>query len=148
MDLYIYKFADYLYDYFTFNGKCAHYIQKSSLKLDNYENHKTLTMVFNYDEIEYKYNKNKIQNVINQYFNQKYNVKFQITEKVGIKHDKVNFMFFIQKNKQEEKQINLFQPINFENIITSDCNSDNESKNSINDNFEIIDNELDKKYFI
>lgn len=70
---YIENFNLYLYNEFTCNNRCAHYIEKPIVNIKCFKNSDDelitkLIILYNKDEIEYKYEKNKIKNIIKEYF--------------------------------------------------------------------------------
>ena len=118
------NFRNYLHNFFTFNGKCAHYIEEPRYNLIKNHNLTTIILVFNSDEIEYKINKEKLDYLTNKYFFQINNIRDKITsniiENIGTNSNKTNITINInQYNNTELVNIIMSDDDYDENIVIS-----------------------------
>lgn len=105
------QFGNYLHNYLTYNGKCAHYIERPTIYYHETEYNIRFCYVYISDEIEYKLTMTNLKSLVANYLMDKKkedlfrNIKDSknyIVQRVGTQHKQTNisvgFMKSIKKN--------------------------------------------------
>ena len=127
------KYCEYLFNYLTVNGKCAHYIDRPKINIIDQGMYKKITCVYNSDQIEYKINKSKLIKITQDFFNINFKINCFIIKNVGPNSDKTNLTVmipnFIFKKLKLNKNNN--QNIKSQKYIENFNNIDEEIKDYI-----------------
>jgi hypothetical protein len=145
------QYTDFLFNYLTVDGKCAHHIDRPKSISINQNTFLKISNVYFSDQIEFKINKNKLLEITQRFFNTNQKIQCFIFEKVGVDSDKTNITVNIPKNI-----ISRFIVSNVisdeDNSISSNISIESLSSNDeeeINDFIQIEKKNIDKdKYFL
>ena len=144
------QYTDFLFNYLTVDGKCAHHIDRPKSISINQNTFLKISNVYFSDQIEFK-NKNKLLEITQRFFNTNQKIQCFIFEKVGVDSDKTNITVNIPKNI-----ISRFIVSNVisdeDNSISSNISIESLSSNDeeeINDFIQIEKKNIDEdKYFL
>jgi len=157
------QYCDYLYNYFTANGRCAHYIEKPKIHIVNQGHIKKISSVYNSQEIEFKINKNRLEKITQDFFTTNQKINCMIIENIGLQNNKTNITVNIPDNIVNENSKNIIESsiivedseISSNNSYTSyvDIESISDDEENITDDVEVIEKPLDIvssniKYFL
>ena len=127
------QYTDFLFNYLTVDGKCAHHIDRPKSITINQNIFLKITNVYITDQIEFKIKKNKLLEITQKFFNTKQKIQCFIFEKVGINSDKTNITVNIPKN--------IISKFIVSNVIDSDEDNNSDYSNVSIESLSLSDEE-------